>query len=381
MQKVAVTGLRGIPDIMGGVEAHCQELYPRLKALAPNIDVTIYGRAPYLSAPRSEYHGVAVRGVPSPTQVSLEAILATAFSILYAWRNHAKVVHLHAIGPSLLAPLGRLMGLKVIVTHHGKDYDRAKWGAFASGVLRLGERIAMCFAHQVIAISPSLAADLKTRFPSSANRVKYIPNGVTHLPAQDLSILEEYGLAPGSYIMTAARLVPEKGLHDLIEAHKMSGTDHTLIIAGDADHGSDYARQLKAQATDKIIFAGRRSRSCLRALYENTALFVLPSYHEGLPIAALEAASCGAPILLSNITGNLDIKLEAKHYFEVGNVKELARKLSGSFKPFTVDAVDIKQRFNWDTIAHETAEIYASLENGLGLETANTTSTTAPTLQ
>ncbi|MEM7568813.1 MAG: glycosyltransferase family 4 protein, partial [Pseudomonadota bacterium] len=177
MRKIAVTGLRGIPNIMGGVEAHCQDLYPRLMALDPDVDVTVYGRAPYLPDGDSTYHGVKVRAVPSPTHVSLEAILGTAAAIGAAWVDRADVLHIHAIGPSLLAPLARLLGFEVIVTHHGKDYDRAKWNKFARAMLRMGESAAMRFAHRVIAVSPSLAEDLQRRFPKAAKKVTHIPNG------------------------------------------------------------------------------------------------------------------------------------------------------------------------------------------------------------
>ena len=70
-----------------------------------------------------------------------------------------------------------------------------------------------------------------------------------------------------------------------------------------------------ATPSDHIRFCGFQSHDVLRVLYRNAALFVLPSTHEGLPIAALEAANLGVPVLLSNIQPNLDIELARRELF------------------------------------------------------------------
>lgn len=62
-------------------------------------------------------------------------------------------MHVHAIGPGLVIPLLRVMGKKVVFTHHGPDYDRQKWGFVAKKILLLGERWAVRYANEVIVIS------------------------------------------------------------------------------------------------------------------------------------------------------------------------------------------------------------------------------------
>ena len=130
------------------------------------------------------------------------------------------------------------------------------------------------------------------------------------------------------------------------------------MIAGSADHASEYARELLERASDRVIFAGVQSRATLKCLYEHCALFVMPSYHEGLPIAALEAASCGARILLSDIPANLDIALDAVNYFPVGDVAELTARLNADCTDFQVDRDTVRARFSWDRAAAETLEVY-----------------------
>lgn len=356
--KIAVTGLRGIPGVMGGVETHCEEMLPRVKHIDPDAEITVFARAPYVVAPSYDWRGIDVVAVASPKSVSLEAIVSTFNAILAARRAGADMVHIHAIGPALLAPMARMMGLRVVVTHHGEDYNRAKWGGFARTMLKLGERFGTGWAHQVIAVSPSLAERLRVKFPHAAARIAYIPNGAPELPAGAEGTLARLGLKPQGYLLAVGRLVPEKGLHDLIEAHALAHDSRKLVIAGGADHASPYSRALLERASDAVVFAGLQDRANLRVLYENAALFVLPSYHEGLPIAALEAASCATPMLLSDIQPNRDLGLAAEHYFPVGEVQKLAVALARPADTFAVDAASFRRKFDWDEIARSTAQVY-----------------------
>lgn len=361
--KIHVTGLRGIPGVMGGVESHCEELMPRIKARNADLDITILCRAPYVPEGTKSYRGLVLEPLPSPRSKSLEAIVATFIAILFSWFRRVDVMHIHGIGPALLTPLARVLGLHVIVTHHGADYERAKWGAFAKLVLRLGERSALIWSDRVIAVSPSLASSLKAVFPSQAYKVVYIPNGAPHMPHDErdpASVLDELGLKPNDYVLAVGRLVPEKGFDDLIDAFLASTQPEgrKLVIAGGADHETDYVRSLLAKASDRVVFVGRQPRAVLKCLYENCVLFAMPSYHEGLPIAALEAASCVAPMILSDISANRDLGLSAERYFSVGNTAMLARMLERTYDPIEAEAQMVRRRFDWDKSADSTAKLY-----------------------
>ena len=108
--KIVVIGTRGIPDILGGVETHCQELYPRLAAAGH--DVTVIRRRPYVTDDnrRDEYRGVKLVDVYAPRRKSLEAIVHTFLAVIRARRLKPDVLHVHAIGPALMVPLARRLG-------------------------------------------------------------------------------------------------------------------------------------------------------------------------------------------------------------------------------------------------------------------------------
>jgi glycosyltransferase involved in cell wall biosynthesis len=359
--KIVVVGLRGIPGIMGGVETHCEELLPRIAALAPDLQIEVVGRIPYTGPAQRDVNGVMLVPLPSPVSKSGEAIVSTLRGIVYAKRSGADLVHIHAIGPALLVPLARLLGLKVVMTHHGADYDRDKWGGAAKAMLRLGERLGIGFAHAIVCVAPSLRASLAARFPTAAERLVYIPNGAATLPvsdAADSNVLATLGLIAGNYCLAVARLVPEKGLSYLIDAHTASGTPRPLVIAGGEMHGDGHADMLRAKAGRGVMFTGALPRDVLGVLYRNTALFVMPSFHEGLPIAALEAMASGAPMAMSDISANRDLGLSAGHYLPVGNAEAWADALGSDLARFATAGTDAGRAFDWPTIAADTLAVY-----------------------
>ena len=365
--KIFVTGTRGIPDIPGGVEKHCQELYPLIAA--KGHDVLLCARSSYVDKKIKEWRGVRLIRCYAPGNKSLEAIVHTFIGLLKARWHCPDLVHIHAIGPSLLTPLARLMGLKVVVTNHGPDYDRQKWGKIAKFVLRLGEKLGGLYAHEIIVISSVIADIIRKRCCRESN---LIYNGVPiPRPSKDCGFLTHLGVEPNKYILSVARFVPEKGLHDLIDAFKAMNCEYRLVIAGDADHETDYSRKLlKAPAEDeRITLTGYITGESLNQVYTHARLFILPSYHEGLPIALLEAMSYGLSVLVSDIPANREVLLPDHRYFRCGDVSDLTDKMKVLVEKELTEkerqeiCYQIEQRYNWDKIAEQTIRVYEEVLN------------------
>lgn len=356
---VCVVGMRGIPGVMGGVESHCEELLPRLSRRAPNLRLVAVGRMPYIGRRAKTFRSVRVVPLPSPRNQSTETLVSSFLGVLYARLIGAKAVHIHAVASGLVAPLARLFGMKVILTVHGADYQRAKWGLLARLVLRLGERVGVRWADAVICVAPSLTRHLQLRYPSCSQRIAFVPNGAPPLDStgNEHEILASFGLEPGKFLLAVGRLEPGKGFELLVDAFRLSGSRKKLIIVGGAQHEAGYASQLMKLADDRIIFAGMQPREVLGHLYRTAALFVLPSLHEGLPICALEAGLAGCPLLLSDIPGNRDLGLLEKHYFKSGDVESLAHALRRPAAHYAVSP-EMFSGFDWDQISTKTLAIY-----------------------
>lgn len=359
--KIVVTGTRGIPNIQGGVETHCEELYPRLVAMG--CDVTIIRRSCYVTDDNriTEYKGVKLLDVYAPRRKSTEAFIHTALAIIKARKLKPDIVHIHAIGPSLCTPLARLLGLKVVSTNHGPDYDRQKWGRLAKAVLKLGERMQARHANHIIAIS-HVIADILNKRHHRADNVSIIYNGVnTPIKSTSTDYIESLGLTPGNYVMAMGRFVPEKRFDRLIEAFRQSHhNDCKLVLAGDSDHPDHFSEQLKKMANeaDDVVLTGFIKGEKLNQILTNAALFVLPSTHEGLPIALLEAMSYNLDVLVSDIAANKLPELEPNDFFKVDDIDSLTQALTSKLtRPQRNRHYDLKN-YNWDNIARLTLEVY-----------------------
>ncbi|SJM94575.1 glycosyltransferase family 4 protein [Crenothrix polyspora] len=360
---VMMLGLRGFPNVQGGVETHAENLCPLLVEQGCQISVIT----------RSLYHAVETdlrwRGVDfiplwHPKSKSMEAIVHTFLGVLYAAIKRPDILHIQAIGPSIMTPLARLLGLRVIVTHHGPDYERQKWGRFARRILHLGERWGMRYANGRIVISQVIADLVLSKHRVSST---LIPNGVVmpQIP-NSINTLTQFKLTSGRYVLLVSRLVPEKRHLDLIAAFKLANLpDWKLVLIGGADHPDTYQREVIAKAAEiGAIMTGVQQGTALWELFTHAGLFVLPSSHEGLPIVLLEALSFGLPVLASDIPANLEVGLADKHYFPLGNIERLADKIrQWSTQPLNKTERKtirtwVTERYNWHDIAKKTQALY-----------------------
>ena len=366
-RRVMMLGLRGIPDVQGGIEKHVEILAGKLTKHGWDVDVI--GRRRYLpaSVPFS-WNGIRVVPFWAPRRMALEAIVHTFMGVCYAGWQRPDVLHIHAIGPALFVPLARMLGLKVVVTHHGYDYDRQKWGALAKGTLKLGERLGMRFASGRIAISKDIAETMGARHNVS---MALVPNGVSVTPSRgETGILAEFGLAPRRYILLAARIVPEKRQLDLIRAYaKCSTPEFRLVLAGGAEFETSYTEEVRRLAGDiaGVVLTGFQSGDRLAELFGNAALFVLPSSHEGMPIALLEAMAYGLPVLASDIVANVELGLARDEYFPLGDVEALASAMTAklanppSESEMRARAAHAEAAYSWTSVAEKTVAVYSAL--------------------
>ena len=365
--SVMVLGLRGFPHVQGGVETHAEHLYSELVGMGCDVEVIVRDSYQPRDNP-SLWRGISFTRLWAPRKRSLEAFVHTLIGVLYAGVRRPDILHIHAIGPALLVPLARLLGLRVVVTHHGPDYDRQKWGRSAKTILRLCERFGMRFANRRIVISNVIRSLVMEKYSRDST---LIPNGVTmpEMP-RTTGTLNSFGLQPGKYVLLVSRLVPEKRHLDLIKAFARAGLDGwKLALVGASDHPDDYTRSVleSAAKTPNVVCTGFQSGLALRELYAHAGIFVLPSSHEGLPIALLEALSYGLPVIASDIPANLEVQNPGIDFYPTGDVEKLALQLRAkAIAPrdaTTIAAIQqhVAESYRWTTIARETLDVYAEV--------------------
>lgn len=369
-KRVAMIGHKRIPSREGGVEIVVDEISSRLVKRGYHVDA--YNRSGYhVSGKQFDekrgriYNGIRLITIPTFKSSSLNAIVYSFLATFRALLGGYGVIHYHAEGPCVMLGVPKLFGKRVIATIHGLDWQRAKWGNFASKVLKFGEKQAAKKADEVIVLSKNVQEYFRITYGRDAI---FIPNGIEK-PERKVchEINEKYGLKKNDYILFLARLVPEKGAHYLIEAYKQLKTDKKLVIAGGNSHAEEYIHKIReaVAAADNIIMTGFVQGNVLEELYSNAYLFVLPSDVEGMALGLLEAMSYGNCCLVSDIPENMEVVEEHAAAFRRGDVEDLRQKLQYLLENTKVveqykekAGQFICQKYNWEEVVDKTIEVY-----------------------
>lgn len=377
--RIAMIGHKRIPSREGGVEIVVEELSVRMAQKGHRVEAyNRYGHHvsgkkyddEYGWKGRKYYKGVRVRIIPTFQSSSLNAIVYSFLATLRALFTKYDVLHYHAEGPCAMLWIPKMFGKRVVVTIHGLDWQRAKWGNFASRVIKFGEKMAARHADEVIVLSRNVQQYFKEKY---GREVTYIPNGINRPERRKADLIrEKYGLEKDGYFLFLARIVPEKGLHYLIEAYQKLDTDKKLVIAGGNSQAVEYMEQIHEMAAkdDRILMTDFVQGQTLEELYSNAYAFVLPSDVEGMALSLLEAMSYGNCCLVSDICENTEVVEDQALHFRKGDVKDLREKLQYLLEhPDTVERLRsgsadfICGKYNWDEVVDETLRLYRKREN------------------
>lgn len=377
--KIAMIGHKRIPSREGGVEIVVEQLSVRLAALGHKVDAyNRYGHhvsgkkydEEYGRGDRKYYKNVRIRIIPTFRSSKLNAIVYSFLATLRALFVPYDIIHYHAEGPCAVLWIPKLFRKRVIVTIHGLDWQRAKWGNFASYIIKFGEKMAAKYADEVIVLSENVKQYFKDTY---GRETVFIPNAIEKpMKREPELITEKFGLQKDGYFLFLARIVPEKGVHYLIEAFRKMKTDKKLVIAGGSSQAVEYMEKVhRMAATDeRIIMTDFVQGQILEELYSNAYVFVLPSDVEGMAISLLEAMSYGCCCLVSDISENVEVVEDKALTFKKSNVGDLREKMGYLLDhPETVEEYKrqssdyICAKYNWDDVVKETLRIYKGYEN------------------
>ena len=373
-KKVVMIGHKRIPSREGGVEIVVEQLAVRLAERGWCVEAyNRYGHhvsgkkyaEDYGRGERKYFKNVRIRIIPTFQTSKLNAIVYSFLGTICALFGGFDVFHYHAEGPCAFIWFPRLFGKRTIATIHGLDWQRSKWGNFATKVLKFGEKMAAKYADEVIVLSKNV----QDYFKEVYNRdTRFIPNGIMKpkkIPVQQ--IREKYGLEKEEYILFLARIVPEKGIHYLLEAFKQIDTNKKLVVAGGSSQAKEYMENIqKMVAQDgRVIMTDFVKGQVLEELYSNAYLYVLPSDVEGMAISLLEAMSYGNCCLVSDIPENTEVIEDCGISFKKSNANDLKEQLEYLIAhPEIVRELQDKSaeficnKYNWDDIVVETEKLY-----------------------
>ena len=372
--KIAMIGHKRIPSREGGVEIVVDELSTRYVKLGHRVDAynrcgTHVSGKKFDEARGKSYKGVRLIQIPTFKNSTLNAPVYSVLATFRALFGRYDVIHYHAEGPCMMLWLPKLFGKHVVATIHGLDWQRSKWEGLAVRVLKFGEKMAAKYADDVIVLSKNVQEYFRENY---GRETVFIPNGVNRPTLRKADMIRsQYGLEKDSYILFLARIVPEKGLHYLIEAYQQVETDKRLVIAGGVSHSREYMEQIHAMAAkdSRILMTDFVQGQVLEELCSNAYLFVLPSDVEGMAVSLLEAMSYGNCCLVSDIKENTEVVETHAVTFRKGDISDLREKL----KELLSDAEQVAKiksesadficgKYHWDSVVEETMSIYRKNE-------------------
>lgn len=352
--KIAMIGPKRIPSREGGIDVVVGRLSQEL--VERGQDVTVYVRKKKGIQSPKDYRGVRVKEVFTIDKKATDALVSSFLATLRGLWGKYDVLHFHALGNTCFLFLTAFSRKKIVVTIHGIDWKRGKFRGLGNQILRLSEKMVARYADEIITLCRN---DYDYFEEAYGLKTTLIPNGFEVFPQRGARLITQvWGLGKEDYILFLARIVPEKGLHYLIEAYRKANVDKKLVIAGGSGHSEDYYNQMRALAGENpnIIFTGFVQGEQLAELYSNAYLYVLPSDIEGMPMSLLEALGYGRVCLVSDIRENR-VDEQNSYFFRKADVEDLRLKL---------EEICLRRRdycpsgnlLGWEDVTRKTLEVY-----------------------
>jgi glycosyltransferase involved in cell wall biosynthesis len=365
--KIAHVLLKTMP-FGGGIEKYIEEIGPRL--VSKGHEIVVYTMRHY-GTPPADYKGLRIKIVPAlPTKAGEKITSSFLATLDVCFRERPDLVHFHSFTQQTTF-LPRWFGIPVLVQGHGLEWKRSRWSAAGKAFLKFSEWIMVHSANRLTVVSQVQQAYLKEKYGRES---VYIPTGINppkRVEAEDIT--SKWGLKGRDYFLSAGRLVPEKGLHTLIEAYQGMNTSLKLVIAGDAGHEKQYFQKLQdlAKGNPNILFTGYVTGKPYAELMSNAYAFVLPSELEGLPTVLLEAMSYGNCCVASDIAENLEALGGKGKTFPVGSANDLRQCLEAVAQD-KAEAERMRNQapqgmlesFHWDKIADQFHRLYGEMAKG-----------------
>ena len=361
--KIAIAGIRGIPANYGGFETCAEQTALRF---ARHHEVYVYCRKHNCAYESDDFGGVKLVKLDSINKKGIDTLSHTFRCVLdLLFRRDIEIVHLYNAANAIFIPLLRASGKKVVVSVDGIEWKRQKWGKFAKAFYKLSEYICVKTADSIICDSRIVQQYYCQKFNCPT---EFIPYGAEIDNDIDSASLSKFGLQPRQYLLFIGRLVPEKGVHNLIAAYNRLTPQMPLIIIGDAPEQPEYVKSLKKSANENIRFLGFVYGNDYQVLNRFPYLYVTASMLEGTSPALVAAMGAGNCVLVNGIPENLETIGQAGFASKENDIVDFTAKLKNLLdelrmveKYRDLAAEHVRASYNWDIIAAKYLELFGHL--------------------
>jgi glycosyltransferase involved in cell wall biosynthesis len=359
--KIAMIGIKAIPARDGGFETAVDEMSRGM--VNCGHDVVVYNRSGMSILPGNDYEGVQLVTLPTLKSKNLSTIVHAFLASMHVAFHHVDVVHYFITGTTLFAPIPRLLGMKVVCSVDGTDWQRGKWGKFARWYLKLSESLAVRFSNALVSDSKNVKRYYRDVYHADSSLITY---GIRDIPVTGREWLDRFSLQSREYVLFVGRLVPENNIHHLIRAFEQTTTNKKLVIVGADPWEMEYVRSLKSTKDPRVIFTGGVYGQGYAQLQKNAYLFVLPDEVGGTHPALVEAMGFGNCVLVNDTASNVEVIADAGFSYKGSEqAQDLSRQLQmllnnpALVAEFRAKAEErARANYRWEAVVREHLALY-----------------------
>ena len=361
--RIAIIGTRGIPASYGGFETFAEHLSTRL--VARGHEVTVYGRAHYVSPRQLEYHGVRLKVLPTIRHKYFDTVVHSFLSAVHAVSSRFDAALICNAANAPFAPILRLTGTPVAINVDGLEHKRKKWGWLGKCYYLAAERLATILPNVMVTDAQVIQDYYLAHYRAKSEMIAY-GSEVERRP--DRAAVRRWRAEPNRYVLYVSRLEPENNAHLVIEAFKKVRTAYRLLIVGDAPYAHDYISDLKARARGdkRIVFTGFVFGQDYRALQQNAYCYVHATEVGGTHPALLEAMGYGNCVLTLATPENIEAVGDAG--IPYADEFDLAEKLQRVLRDGSLvqsyrnrAQIRVQRYYDWDRVVDQYEKLFSEM--------------------
>ncbi len=299
---LALIGTKGIPFFYSGYETFVYELSQRLK---DRYEIHVYCHRALFSSRPSKKNGIYMHYLPAVESKYLTHPTHGAISTLHAlFQNYDLYFYLNSCN-GIFGWILKLLGKRTVLNTDGLEWERPQLNGLAAAYYYWASKQGAKYFQTLIADSQAMADHYRNEFGVSSEVIAYGAN----ISQQEARVaMEKWALAKESYYLVVGRLIPDNNADTIIEGFRRSKSNRKLVIVGDLLFSDPYARKIKRNASEQIIFAGFiKDAAALRGLFQNAFAYLHGHEFGGTNPTLLEALVSRCCVLALDTVFNREV--------------------------------------------------------------------------